>query len=110
MYKRKKRPKGPKRTTQKLHAYKRIEQRFGITLSRAEYDRLVDDIRFGHTQGERETLRVSHHIVTVHGQEMSAVYDKKRMAIVTFIPCDWSRGRLDAAAARREESAKPPLS
>ncbi len=91
---RKKHKKGDKRTAQKLHAYRRLEQRFGITINKAEYEALVSQIRCGQTDGIRETLRVAHHRMTVKGIDLVAVYDKQRLSIVTFIPVHWSEKKL----------------
>ena len=91
---RRKRKRPPKRTCQKLHAYKRIKERFGIDMLREEYDELVRMIRTGRTEGVRETLRVAHHTVKVRGKEMVAVYDRQRESIVTFLTLEMSADRM----------------
>ena len=94
MGRRRKKRKVTKRTCQKLHAYRRIEQRFGITLSRDEYDDLCAQIRCGRTKGVRETNRVAHHTVKIRGQTMVAVYDRQRESIVTFLTLEMSGERM----------------
>ena len=89
---RQKRPE--KRTCQKLHAYKRIKQRFGIEMRREEYDDLIRQINTSQTTGVHETCRVSHHAVKVRGQEMVAVYDRQRNTITTFLTREMSEDRL----------------
>lgn len=82
----------PKALSQKKHACRRMQERFGITLSSSDYNKLVGMIRHNGFDGnkaifkERQSNRVSCWQLDYGGQNLSVVYDRHRKRIVTVLP------------------------
>lgn len=72
-----------------MHAKKRAEQRYGVTLNRHGLRDLVEDIRSGRAQFvERQSNRITLWFVQLGDKTARAVYDKQRGTIVTFLPLE----------------------
>lgn len=72
---------------QRVHAKRRIEERFGLTLNRQTYFHLVKRIQTGRaTFIGRQTNRVKLYEIEYQGVVMRVVYDNIRHNIVTFLP------------------------
>ena len=75
-----------KKDNEKYHAKQRFYQRFGVTLKREEYFKIVDDIQKGKMQFlSRQSNRISRWRGEVKGIMCIVIYDKIRKRIVTFI-------------------------
>lgn len=87
MYKRHKRLNQVNKTySERIHAKKRAEERFGVTLNRFDYANIVAQIT-GQLAVfvERQSNRVSVFIVDLKGIPAIAIYDSERAAISTFL-------------------------
>jgi hypothetical protein len=74
-----------KKKAEQLHAQRRLEERFNLK-NVSEAKRLI---RLGiSTPVFKESNRVVHHRIRLHGQDMIAVYDKRRNEIITFLPVE----------------------
>lgn len=85
MYKRKgKLP--PKAQSERVHAKKRAEERFGVTLNRHDIRDIVYQIQ-NHSAifVEKQSQRVSVFVVNLKGIQAFAVYDRVRQTIITFL-------------------------
>jgi len=68
----------PKAKTQRQHAKKRAQERFGIQMDDGKYNRVIYMIQNGEsTFIWRESVSRRHHRVNLDGIEMIAVYDPK---------------------------------
>ena len=69
------------------HASNRLQQRFGMTLTKDMEHRIVCLIRAGKTSFVKDTSnRVSVHRVKIGDLFAKVAYDKIRKRIITFIP------------------------
>ena len=76
-----------KASCQRRHAKRRAQERYGLTLNRAELERLVRRIQHGEaTVLERQSHRISVFGLIVQGVSVRVVYDAKRKTIVSFLP------------------------
>lgn len=76
-----------KAQAQRIHATKRAEERYGMTLTRDMHHQLVKMIQSGKsTVIERQSLRVSVHELMIEDEPVRVVYDRIRKTIVTFLP------------------------
>ena len=76
-----------KAQAQRLHAKRRADERYGLTLNRAALEAMAREIRAGRsTPLGRQTHRTSLHLVTVDGETVRVVYDRNRKTIVTCLP------------------------
>ena len=75
------------------HAKKRAEERFGVTLNRDDLYNVSSAIR-GQKAKFKQAIsnRVTAWIVSLPGtsEEAIALYDRKRHAVITFLPLDYS--------------------
>lgn len=95
-----------KAKNQRIHAKRRAEQRFGLTLSRADLNELVRQIQRGEAEFlARESNRVSRFRVRVRGASAEVIYDKQRKNIVTFFPPDTEQGGDCAVSEARSQPA-----
>lgn len=73
---------------QRIHAKKRLQQRFGININRHEYQELVKQIKCGRAKFlKRESNRVTLFLVEWQGRYIRVVYDGIRKNIVTALSC-----------------------
>ena len=92
-----------KKQGERIHAQRRLEERYGITLSGKAYKSVVLSIanstRTNPTARliERSSQRVSVWEVLYNGEPLRAVYDQYRREIVTFLPLYDSQEYLMAA-------------
>ncbi len=76
-----------KKSCQRIHAKRRLEERFGLTINRHQLRDLVLQIQSGKAEHlETQSNRISIKAVTVNGQKIAVVYDRNRQNIVTFLP------------------------
>lgn len=78
-----------KKQSQKAHARRRIEQRYGVSINRHKMRDFVlkiqnNDCVHVETQSNRVTVKK----VLFEGTEYKVVYDKNRHVVVTFLPND----------------------
>lgn len=76
-----------KHVAQRIHAKRRAQQRYGLTLNRQQMRELVAQIQNG--KGiflERQSLRVTLWRVEFEGRKCKVVYDSRRGVIVSFLP------------------------
>ena len=73
---------------------KRMEQRYGIRVSRKDYQDACDAIRRGESRFiARQSWRVTIHDVTVRGTTIRVAYDRQRGLISTALPPEsWEGG------------------
>ena len=87
-----------KKLSERVHAKRRLVERYGLELNRRELRELVSQIQEAkathiETQSNRVSLwRVSHGTI-----EIVVVYDKKRGTIVTALPASDRRNKADVA-------------
>ncbi len=73
----------------KLHAQKRLKERYGLDLTEAEYRSLGKKIRRGKAEFiKRQSLRVTHWNVDFKDQKIRVVYDKIRHQVITALPLE----------------------
>lgn len=76
-----------KKLAQRVHAKRRAEQRYGISMNRDSLRQLIVQIQAGKARVlERQSLRVSVLELCIDGNPIPLVYDHKRKTIVTFLP------------------------
>jgi hypothetical protein len=76
-----------KKVCQRIHAKRRLEERFGFTVNRHEFRELVQQITSGKAEHlESQSNRVSIKAVTFKGKKIAVAYDKSRQTIITFLP------------------------
>ena len=76
-----------KKTCQRIHAKRRLEERFGLTINRHQMRELVQQIHAGRAEHlETQSNRISIKVVSFQGKKFAVVYDGKRKTIVTFLP------------------------
>lgn len=91
-----KRPEGAtKQQSQRIHAMRRALERFEVSLTRAQYNLLVDQIQ----QKQAEMVLTISNRLTIYrlaldGREAHALYDKRRHTIVTFLLPEWTQQDL----------------
>ena len=79
-----------KRKNQLHHFRERMKLRLGETISKGQYENLVNIIKSGQsTFVERQSNRVSVHDVHFNGREIRVVYDNNRKALVTVFKEEW---------------------
>ena len=77
-------PKIDKKLTERWHGQVRLAERFGFTAD--DLPKIRKQIRNGESElVKRQSNRVTHHRVFLHGVKMIAVWDKKRREIITFL-------------------------
>lgn len=75
-----------KTVNQRFHAKRRASERFGLSLNRHQYRDLVRLIQGGKAEFiGRESLRLSHWLVTWEEKQMHVVYDSSRHTVVTLM-------------------------
>jgi len=81
-----------KKLSERVHAQRRLSERYGISLSGKAYKEIIRLIS-GSTRTnptadfiERRSQRVSIWEVPYDGRKLKAVYDQTRREIVTFLP------------------------
>ena len=68
------------------HASQRVAERCHVDMSKADLDRLGAEIRSGKGSFVRRQSNIrTVWLVTINGEPMHAIYDKKRKAIVTVL-------------------------
>ena len=77
-----------KEQSQRIHARKRLRERFGIAISEEQYAQLVRNIQNSSkaTFIRRQSQRVTLWEIEIEKKIMVAVYDKWRKTIVTCFP------------------------
>lgn len=76
-----------KKNAQRVHARRRMRQRFGIELGEVRRRSIVQAIQSGRARFvRRQSCRVTLWRVEVDGVEVAIVYDSKRKEIVTILP------------------------
>ena len=84
-----KRRRGKKKRSMIRHAYHRLKQRYGLTMSRALHAEIVECIQKGNAEVlEKQSNRVSLFMVEVRNTEIKIVYDKIRKQVITVLPQD----------------------
>lgn len=84
--------KDAKKKAQKIHASRRLEQRYGID-GFSGISEAIRKIQSGEAEFiKRHSLRVTIWAIQMDNQEVIAVYDKQRKMIMTFLP---DRSRLE---------------
>lgn len=82
-----------KAESQRIHAHRRLIERFGIYISNEGYQNIImmiqstprpDSIVFL----DRTNARLTRWLVEYDSKKMVCVYDKRRKTIVTFLPID----------------------
>ena len=75
------------RINQRIHAKKRILERYGIVLNQDSFFELVKQIRNQIAKFvKRESSCRTQWIVYINGQEVPVIYDNNKRTIVTFLP------------------------
>ncbi len=76
------------------HTRLRAHERFGFTWTKHHRREAVRQITTGRSTplGNRRSLRLALHIVTVAGQQLVVAYDRTRHEIATVMPVEWFRG------------------
>lgn len=71
---------------ERRHAKKRAGERFGINLNRIQYADIVRQIQENRSIFiEKQSARISVHVIDLLGTKAFAVYDRHRNAVVTFL-------------------------
>ena len=78
-----------KKKSQRKHAKRRFQERFGLKLSKSLRQEIINIIRVGKaTPVKRQSLRVGLFEVCIRDKTMIVVYDKNSKEIVSgWIPC-----------------------
>lgn len=72
---------------QKLHAMRRVYQRYGILVDPPDYSRMCNDIISGKNQSIGPgRAGGTMHVVKHRGQDLVAVFDDKTQQVATFLP------------------------
>lgn len=78
-----------KTESQRIHAKKRLAQRFGMKVNREMYAQINQIILSGNSKPlSRQSNRVTIHQVTIAGHLMKVAYDKLRHQIITVMYMD----------------------
>lgn len=78
-----------KARSQRRHANRRAEERYGIIYGPMLREALIQQIQAGRGAFlKRQSLRLTVWELAVEGQVVRVVYDSKRQEIVTFLPAD----------------------
>ena len=76
-----------KKTCQRIHAKRRLEERFGLTINRHQMRELVQQIHAGRAEHlETQSNRISIKAIMLNDRKIAVVYDCSRQTIVTFLP------------------------
>lgn len=92
-----------KKLAKRVHAQRRLEERYGVSLSGKAYKEVVRCITYSTRTNptanliERQSQRVSVWEVPYNGNMLKAVYDQYRKEIVTFLP--WTEQCQELIAA-----------
>lgn len=79
-----------KAESERVHAIRRAQDRFGVTLNRDGYDHLCSLIKTGRAEFvRRQSHRVTVFRLTLGDQPCHAVYSTATHQIVTFMPLDY---------------------
>lgn len=93
----KKKIKYSKRTSQIKHAQKRFKHRYGITLSKEQYNDMLAQIHQGKAEFIcKDTHRISKFWVMIEGMRVPVVYDRTRKSIVTVLLPQWVEETSDS--------------
>jgi len=72
---------------QKSHAIRRFRERFGVHISKNDYQAYVRQIQEGNAKFlEKQSNRISVFEIIVQGESVRVCYDKERKSIVTVLP------------------------
>jgi hypothetical protein len=84
-----KKQKVSKAQCQRYHAKKRALERFDISLTTADLDKVVQTIQEGNAAFiTKQSHRISVFSILINEKKMNVVYDKVRKTIVTFLTDD----------------------
>lgn len=76
-----------KKEAQRLHSIGRGAERYGMKLSGTDLGKICGLIQTSQsTLVEKQSNRISVHLVTYNGEQIPVVYDKKRKSIATVLP------------------------
>lgn len=76
--------------SERIHAKRRAQERFGLELNRHQLRELVKQIQSGKAEHvETQSNRVSIKRVKFEGSFYTVAYDKNRQTIITFLPEDY---------------------
>lgn len=76
-----------KKINQKYHAKYRAKERYGLTINKEKYQKLVEKIRSGKSiSSEKQSNRITIHTLMFEDELVRVVYDKNRKTVVTFLP------------------------
>lgn len=76
-----------KAQSQRVHAKRRLDERYGMEINRHQIRDLVAQIQSGKAEHvETQTNRLSIKTVCFNGVKIPVAYDKQRKTIVTFFP------------------------
>ncbi len=74
---------------ERIHAKRRAEERYGVTLNKHDYKEISKSIMRGEQAVlKRQSLARTIYLIDYQGQQLKAVYDKKRHQVVTFLPIE----------------------
>jgi hypothetical protein len=77
-----------KSKSNRIHASRRLGERYGLQLTKDREKRIMEEIRLGRGTGQR--LSCSRAVWTVYLEkedvDITVVYDKRRKSIVTVLP------------------------
>lgn len=84
-----------KKACERWHFIKRVKQRFGVTLRRADVDKIVGDIHKGRLEfHSRQSCRVTVWRSRLGGEPVKIFYDSIRHVPITAIPEAWDADRV----------------
>lgn len=76
-----------KKLAQRIHAKKRLEERYGLTVNRKELREIISLIQGGNACFlERKSTRVTKWQLQYKGRDIIALYDKNRKNLITVLP------------------------
>lgn len=72
------------------HARERARQRYGIELTGEDFRSIEEQVVVGHAiklgpKGRRTSI----YLVTVQGQDMVVVYNRREAFVITVLPIEW---------------------
>jgi hypothetical protein len=78
-----------KAQSQRAHAKRRAEERYGLTLNRKDFEEVVQTIQRGGAKFlERQSRRVSIWKLVCQGTWIKVVYDNRRQTIASVLPME----------------------
>jgi len=81
-----------KKTSERMHFKRRMQERFGITLTTSQCKDIVDIIKKGTTKiVRRESLRVFVYEMKIQDKLVHVVYDKVRKTPVSALLPEWTK-------------------